>query len=359
MTQRAPTRFRCKVGGEWKNLSEFSNAQQRNLQTGRVVDPAHSGMTCKQHASGSRSELRCELCNLVKPLDEFSKSSRRKGEYQCRRCVAWIEIQEPTLTPGPLETGHISPEEEEQQMLKNRFLLSNDFFDGEDEGLPQAPVTAFSSLGLDESYATAVGSTSIGELLSRFDDTYSTRSNMPPHLEGKAAASAAASETSSVAGSSSEVTLPPHLRGKYKTMSAAASSAASSTAGDLSLPTTLLDTDSDVASIVNNFNAWGPNGELQRRRPDSVLDSAASLSSEAVSAENNDPNVVGDWTRVGKPKSAVLSRPGKGRFVKDAEARMSSAEMREYRGEIQPTYMRREIDTQKRIRPIGYDSDSE
>lgn len=185
--------------------------------------------------------------------------------------------------------------------------------------VPQAPVTAFSSLGLDESYATAVGSTSIGELLSRFDDTYSTRSNMPPHLEGKAAASAAASETSSVAGSSSEVTLPPHLRGKYKTMSAAASSAASSTAGDLSLPTTLLDTDSDVASIVNNFNAWGPNGELQRRRPDSVMDSAASLSSEAVSAENNDPNVVGDWTRVGKPKSAVLSRPGKGRFVKDAE----------------------------------------
>lgn len=51
--------------------------------------------------------------------------------------MAWIEIQEPTLTPGPLETGHISPEEEEQQMLKNRFLLSNDFFDGEDEGLPQ------------------------------------------------------------------------------------------------------------------------------------------------------------------------------------------------------------------------------
>ncbi|OAA79665.1 hypothetical protein LEL_03151 [Akanthomyces lecanii RCEF 1005] len=333
MAQRAPTRFRCKVGGEWKNLSEFSNAQQRNLQTGRVIDPAHSGMTCKQHASGSRSELRCELCNLVKPLDEFSKSSRRKGEYQCRRCVAWIEIQEPTLTPGPLETGHISPEEEEQQMLKNRFLLSNDFFDGEDEGLPQ--------------------------LLSRFDDTYSARSNMPPHLEGKAAASAAVSETSSVAGSSSEVTLPPHLRGKYKSMSVAASSAASSTAGDLSLPTTLLDTDSDVASIVNNFNAWGPNGELQRRRPDSVMDSAASLSSEAVSAENNDPNVVGDWTRVGKPKSAVLSRPGKGRFVKAAEARMSSAEMREYRGEIQPTYMRREIDTQKRIRPIGYDSDSD
>lgn len=252
-------------------------------------------------------------------------------------------------------------------MLKNRFLLSNDFFDDEDEGLPrvcslpyllllsscfyfapflsprfsrlfisvyfsllftapsltqiiQAPVTAFSSLGLDVSYARAAGSTSIGELLSRVDDTFSVRSSMPPHLDGKTASSAAASDTSSVAGSSiSEVTLPPHLRGKYRAMSAAASCAASSTAGDISLPTTLLDTDSDAASIVNNFNAWGPNGEMQRRRTDSVIDSAASLSSEAVSAENDDPNIVGDWTRVGKAKSAALPRPGKGRFVNGAE----------------------------------------
>ncbi|KAM0669748.1 hypothetical protein ACQRIU_000143 [Beauveria bassiana] len=28
----APTRFRCKVGGEWKDLSVFSNAQQRTLR---------------------------------------------------------------------------------------------------------------------------------------------------------------------------------------------------------------------------------------------------------------------------------------------------------------------------------------
>lgn len=72
--------FRCKVGGEWKDRSQFSVTQQRNLQTARV-DPAHSGMTCKQHSAGSRSELRCELCGLVKSIDDFSKSSRRKGEY--------------------------------------------------------------------------------------------------------------------------------------------------------------------------------------------------------------------------------------------------------------------------------------
>ncbi|OAQ97072.1 hypothetical protein LLEC1_00957 [Akanthomyces lecanii] len=349
-------RFRCKVGGEWKDLSKFSKAQQKNLQTGRALDPAHSGMTCLQHSTGSRCELRCELCNLVKSLDEFSKSSRRKGEYQCRRCVAWTEIQEPGLTPGPLETGHISPEEEEQQMLKHRFVLSNDFFDDGDDGLPQAPVTALSSLGLDESYAGAIGSASIRELLSQVDDTFATRCNMQMYLNGRAASSVAASDASSVAAGGSEVTLPPHLRGKYKAMSGAASSAASSTASELSLPTTLLDTDTDAASIVNNFNAWGPDGELKRRRRDSLVGSAPSLSSEAVSAENDDPNVVGDWTTVGKPKSAARATRGKGRFD---STRMSSAEMREYRGEIQPTYIRREIDTQKRIRPIGYDSDSD
>ncbi|KAM3449894.1 hypothetical protein NHJ6243_009901 [Beauveria neobassiana] len=28
----APTRFRCKLGGGWKDLSVFSNAQQRTLR---------------------------------------------------------------------------------------------------------------------------------------------------------------------------------------------------------------------------------------------------------------------------------------------------------------------------------------
>lgn len=78
-------RFRCKVGGEWKDISAFSNAQQRNLKyNSKGIDAAHSGMTCKEHSAGSRAELRCELCRLVKPIDEFSKSSRRKGEYVSR-----------------------------------------------------------------------------------------------------------------------------------------------------------------------------------------------------------------------------------------------------------------------------------
>ncbi|KAM3547783.1 hypothetical protein MY1884_009442, partial [Beauveria asiatica] len=138
--------------------------------------------------------MRCDICMLVKPLDEFSKNSRRNGEY-VRRCVAWTEIQEPSLTPGPLETGHISPEEEQQRTLRQRFVMSQDFFPDDDDDL-------------------------VPQFLSRADDASSTRS----------------------------IVLPPHLRSKYKAVSEAAS-CTSSTAGDVSLPTTLLESDSDTASI--------------------------------------------------------------------------------------------------------------
>ncbi|KAM3530132.1 hypothetical protein MY4038_005068 [Beauveria bassiana] len=340
----APTRFRCKVGGEWKDLSEFSNAQQKNLQYlsagDRRLDPAHCGMTCKQHSAGSRSEMRCDVCRLVKPIDEFSKNSRRNGEYQCRRCVAWTEIQEPSLTPGPLETGHISPEEEQQQALRQRFLLSQDFFpdddddDDDDDLIPQAPITAFASLGLsEESCLKAVRSAksaAIDEFLSRADDASSTRS----------------------------VVLPPHLRTKYKAVSEAASSA-SSTAGDMSLPTTLLESDSDTASIVSrSFNAWGPDGRLQRRFADSVASSSVAGSSHAAtSVTEEDANVVGDWSRVGAPKTAGLPKR-KGGWPKASENnRLSVAELRQANGDVHQGYVRRDIDTQKRVRPLDYDSD--
>ncbi|KGQ08681.1 hypothetical protein BBAD15_g5993 [Beauveria bassiana D1-5] len=349
----APTRFRCKVGDEWKDLSEFSNAQQKNLQYLSAgdwrLDPAHCGMTCKQHSAGSRSEMRCDVCMLVKPIDEFSKNSRRNGEYQCRRCVAWTEIQEPALTPGPLETGHISPEEEQQQALRQRFLLSQDFFpdddddDDDDDLIPQtnkavmknqAPITAFASLGLsEESCLRAVGSAksaAIDEFLSRADDASSTLS----------------------------VVLPPHLRSKYKAVSEAASSA-SSTAGDMSLPTTLLESDSDTASIVSrSFNAWGPDGGLQRRFADSVASSSVAGSSHAAtSVTEEDANVVGDWSRVRAPKTAGLPKRKGGWPKTSEENRLSVAELRQANGDVHQGYVRRDIDTQKRVRPLGYDSD--
>ncbi|EGX96406.1 hypothetical protein CCM_01062 [Cordyceps militaris CM01] len=331
----APTRFRCKVGGEWKNLSDFSNAQQKNLRylsSGRHLDPAHSGMTCKQHSAGARAEMRCEVCMLVKSIDDFSKNSRRNGESQCRRCVAWTEIQEPGLTPGPLETGHISPEEEQQQTLRQHFVMTQDFFPiDDDDDLPRAPISDFSQLGLDDAYEQAAGTPCVTEFLSQQVST---------------------------------LTVPRHLRGKAKAVSEAASSTAGSTAGDLSLPTTLLDTDSDASSVVNqSFNAWGPDGEMERRRqPASVADSSSASSLTAFSGAstasvvNDDPNVIGDWSRARSSKTDAMPRR-KGGWTKTGEDRLSVAELREMNGCSQQTYARREIDTQRVIRPLGYDDD--
>ncbi|KAJ2969323.1 hypothetical protein NQ176_g8724 [Zarea fungicola] len=366
-----PTRFRCKVGGEWRDLSEFSNAQQKNLTylTGnkRQVDPAHSGMTCKEHSAGSRTELRCDLCRLVKPLDDFSKNSRRNGEQQCRRCVAWVEIQETDVTPGPLETGHISPEEEQQHSLKHRMFGCPNFFDNDDDLVPRAPITSMSSLGLDDDDGT-FDDLSLSGILSKAD-TYSTTSSLPPHLRHKAStnasasasvASAAPSEISSSNGR--EPSLPPHLVNRFKAMSGAGSSA-SSTIG-MSLPTTLLESDSDADSVVNrSFNAWDPNG-MYARRGRSTADSLDDSTDDSVGSESlaeTDPNVVGSWDKVAAAPALDPSTRRKGGWVKGSEMRMSAAEIRESLGvgEVYQQHMHRDVDAQKRFRPIGYDSDSD
>lgn len=37
-------------------------------------------MTCIEHSATNRRELRCDLCQLIKPLDAFSKSMRKSDD---------------------------------------------------------------------------------------------------------------------------------------------------------------------------------------------------------------------------------------------------------------------------------------
>lgn len=46
----------------------------------------------------------------------------------CKRCTAWMETQEPEVIPAPLETGHISIEEERGEMWPAQFVDDTDFF---------------------------------------------------------------------------------------------------------------------------------------------------------------------------------------------------------------------------------------
>ena len=53
----------------------------------------------------------------------------------CLRCTAWTETQEPGVTPAPLETGHISVEEQNGEVWAKKYTDPSDFFP--DDVLPQ------------------------------------------------------------------------------------------------------------------------------------------------------------------------------------------------------------------------------
>ncbi|GJN83895.1 hypothetical protein PLIIFM63780_007446 [Purpureocillium lilacinum] len=143
-------RFKCKMGGEWLPITEFSRNQRKLIdhQVGRGgrVDTANSGMICRHHTTSTVREIRCELCQLIKPENEFSTNSKKSGDNLCRRCVAWGETQEPEVTPFALETGHISVEEDVKKPGDRRYWDEADFFVG---AKPQAPMEDLEGLGLE------------------------------------------------------------------------------------------------------------------------------------------------------------------------------------------------------------------
>ncbi|PHH70575.1 hypothetical protein CDD80_5923 [Ophiocordyceps camponoti-rufipedis] len=274
----APTRFRCKVGGEWLPLTSFSNAQQKLVQRqiGRYgsgpFNAANSGMTCRDHSAASRTELRCELCTLIKPITEFSRNSRQSDENICKRCSAWGETQEPNVTPAPLETGHVSIEEMNREVWQQDYVESNDFFDE----VPRAPITELASLGLEDNEAAKARLSGI-----QSQNAGMTESEAMAKLVSDAMPkSVPTSGSSSYDGRSSETgsvhSMPPHLRALYQsgsdletaTINSLPASSSSSQAGTGSVAGPALPPHlRKLASKGNStqaakipFNAWGPDG---------------------------------------------------------------------------------------------------
>ncbi|KAF7554788.1 hypothetical protein G7Z17_g2682 [Cylindrodendrum hubeiense] len=285
--------FRCKVGGEWKPLNAFSANQQkliqRNIEGKRKIDAAHSGMTCRDHTSKSRCELRCEVCGLIKSKDQFSKNSLKHEEY------------EPTVTPAPLETGHISIEEENVDVWQHNFDDNADFF--EDDGLPQYMVETASVSG----------------------ESVYTSSTLPPHLARLLRPSATGPKSTSGASevtqkSRTSSTLPPHLRN---------SAPQNSSAGSISTATTVRkDKEEREKSRLIPFNAWGPTGiQYQgiKEPTDSSISSATSDKPGSNANIHDDPNVIGEWD------SAPVEEPqprGNGRWPKASESRIPQSELK-------------------------------
>ncbi|EEU42643.1 uncharacterized protein NECHADRAFT_84098 [Fusarium vanettenii 77-13-4] len=336
----APTRFRCKVGGEWKPLADFSNNQQKNikwqLEKGENVDPAHSGMICKEHSAGAKMEYRCEVCDLIKPREHFSKAALRREEIICERCTAWTETQEPSVTPSPLETGHVSVEEENEGVWARDFANA-DFFG--DSDLPRAPVTGLEGLGLTELESTAEGTRAnqiLSEVLTRdgstsshsrvgadtasvADDAMSTITRLPPHLASKVSTKAN-SVVSSVATSNLKQhnELPPHLRGP----------------GSISTASTVRKDREETAKARQvQYNAWDPAGKKHQaiKNPTVMSSSGASALSSADKSEysNSNPNLIGDWSDVPNALEAEpATRGGNSKWPKSSELRIPQSEMK-------------------------------
>ncbi|RSL69997.1 hypothetical protein CEP54_001964 [Fusarium duplospermum] len=333
-----PTRFRCKVGGEWKPLSDFSNNQQKNvkwqLENGENVDPAHCGMICKEHSAGNKLEYRCEVCDLIKPREHFSKAALRREEIICERCTAWTETQEPGVTPSPLETGHVSVEEENEGVWVRDFANA-DFFG--DTNLPRAPVTGLSGLGLTELESTADGTRAnqiLSEVLTRdgstssqslvggdtasvADEAMSTITRLPPHLAGKVSTKAN-SVVSSVATSNlkQHTELPPHLRG----------------AGSISTASTVRkDREEATKARQVQYNAWDPTGKKHQaiKNPTVMSSSGASALSSADKSEYSNPNLIGDWSDVsGALDAEPATRGGSSKWPKSSELRIPQSEIK-------------------------------
>ncbi|KAF4988371.1 hypothetical protein FDECE_15078 [Fusarium decemcellulare] len=358
-TQAAiPTKFRCKVGGEWKPLSEFSKNQQRLIQyqidSRREVKAAHSGMTCKEHTAKSIAEYRCELCNLIKPADNFSKNSLRNEEYICVRCVAWTETQEPSVVPAPLETGHISVEEEQGEVWRGDFDHSAEFFT--DPSIPSAPITGLGGIGLEElpdgvenarlqeAFDHVVSQSDVrrsqinmtfSESASVVDESKSTTTTttktnqLPPHLAGFEKLSLGTetrSETSKVSGSQPSTTqnLPPHLRGVLGAGAVSSGSGLSSQRGPGSVSTaTTIRKDREEREISHQvkFNAYDPRGKrYEAVKNPTLASSSVSTTSASETGAFSDSNVVGG--------GASLPPKGRGRWPLASEIRIPQSEIK-------------------------------
>ncbi|KAG5747523.1 hypothetical protein H9Q69_003138 [Fusarium xylarioides] len=310
--------FRCAAGNEWKPWDMFSKAQQRNtrflIDSNRKVDPENTGMICKEHNSTPVLEHGCVGCNRRLPYAAFSLNQRRLEDWRCIQCVAWDTVAEPSVTPIPKATGHISVEEEE--MMSRGYLAPIEvaqFF--EEDDLPGAPITSPESLGLDpnneddnkvfnevvrgssqaihssttRTYASTTSSVA-GDNMS----TTSSRATLPPHLhnllpERLTSMSIGEGSVSSnpkvvlpqVSQKASD--LPPHLRG----VKIAQRTATSSITGSVSTATTLRkDKEEEAAARKITFNAWDPMGQRHTASKNPTV--MSSSASEVSTTEDSD-----------------------------------------------------------------------
>ncbi|KAJ0124937.1 hypothetical protein J7T55_006280 [Diaporthe amygdali] len=255
-----PAMLKCAVDGKMEKRDMFSN----NMLKKRTFNP-NAQITCRKHTGGAVTELLCSSCRKHKPLDFFSNAERKvTGGQRCRACIEWLEGDQPDYVPLPAPNSVRDHEEKRAYKADGRGM--DDYDDDEDDYyVTEAQGDAFSDD--DASWAGRTkapkGANTAGGLtannlknLDNYGGSHSASSR------GDERYHASSAPTDSASNADTESTARPHN--------------------------------------PRRFNAYGPNGQVQRRQ---VGTAASETSGTSVSTQGSIPGRK-DWARPATRKTA-------------------------------------------------------
>lgn len=263
-------RLKCSADGKLEKNSMFSNSMLKK----RSFNP-NAQITCRKHtAGGAVTELLCSSCRKHKALEYFSKSERKSsGTQRCRACVEWVAADEPDHIPLPAPNSTRDPKEREvyKGNLDNPsvrfygdedddYVAKNYRRDDDDNCVTDYQIDASEEPWVGRSKANMGAETGgLGGL---------TFENLK-HIDG----ARNPSTTSSGGG------------GSYHPSSAPTDSASTTGTEDTARP-----------GDARKFNAFGPNGQVQRRQ--------AGTASSVTSATSRSTTGSNGWARPATRKYA-------------------------------------------------------
>jgi hypothetical protein len=80
MSNANAKKYRCAVGGEWKDLGDFYKSQHKRAKHN---NHKNSGMICKEHSQPVRAEITCSVCDRARPIECYSNNERKSDDPVC------------------------------------------------------------------------------------------------------------------------------------------------------------------------------------------------------------------------------------------------------------------------------------
>lgn len=245
----------------------FSNSMLKK----RSFNP-NAQITCRKHtAGGAVTELLCSSCQKHKALEYFSKSERKSsGGQRCRACVEWVVADEPDHIPLPAPNSLRDHEEREvyKGNLENPtvrfcgdddddYVAKNYHSDGDDTFVTEGQVDASEESWVGRSKENTGAETGglTFENLKHIDDA---RNPSSASSRGGGSYHPSSAPTDSASTTGTEVTARP--------------------------------------GNARKFNAFGPNGQFQRRQ--------AGTASSVTSATSRSTTGSNGWARPATRKYA-------------------------------------------------------